>query len=104
MYRDIGVYAALHIVTHNILLVAVRSRDFHIENGYQLAVDVSLRIVGPSELADRKQQSRRGCAARNSINLSVRSNEASYMYIPIYIARYTICIMLILRNTLECKI
>lgn len=43
LYRDIGAYVTLHIVTHDVLLVAVRSRDFYVENGYQLAVDVSPR-------------------------------------------------------------
>lgn len=43
VYRDIGAYVTIHIVTHDVLLVVVPSRDFYVRNGNQLASDISAR-------------------------------------------------------------
>lgn len=43
VYRDIEAYVTIHIVTHDVLLVVISSRDFYVKNGYQLASDISPR-------------------------------------------------------------
>lgn len=43
VYHDIEAYVTIHIVTHDVLLVVVSSRDFYVRNGYQLASDISPR-------------------------------------------------------------
>lgn len=78
MYRDIEAYVTIHIVTHDVLLVVVSSRDFYVRNEATNWPLIFLLVVGTSKFMDKRQQNCWGCDKHNSINPSVCLNENTH--------------------------
>lgn len=77
MYRDIGAYVTIHIVTHDMLLVAVYSHDFDARPPINLEC-FSFLVAEPHELAQTGSSEAIGdpCRAQLDKSISVRLNEA----------------------------